>query len=117
MAIRDILLDILSNYGAEKKTRFAQNKFINKIKSHYTEDISKIVAKDYGERYKVNASCGNGRWADCPWIAIFDSVVTSSAQYGYYIVYLFDKDMDCVYLSLNQGAPVVSGCAYASVGV
>lgn len=103
MEIREILLDILSNYGNEKKQKIAENEFVKKVETDYTDQIFKIAVSKYGERYLVDASCGTGQWAHCPWIAIFDTLVTSSAQSGYYIVYLFNKDMDCVYLSLNQG--------------
>ena len=61
----------------------------------------------YGDRYILKGSVGQGHWADCPWIGIFDTVKTSSAQNGYYLVYLFKQDMSGVYLSLNQGVTVV----------
>ena len=46
-------------------------------------------------------------WTDVPWIGVFDPVVTTSAQRGFYIVYLFAEDLGAVYLSLNQGATAV----------
>ena len=55
------------------------------------------------ERYKVWGSSGNGNWAEIPWISIADRDITTTAQKGYYIVYLFKSDMSGVYLSLNQG--------------
>lgn len=51
----------------------------------------------------VEASPGKGQWADAPWIAIFDPLVTDTAQRGYYPVYLFTRTLDAVYFSLNQG--------------
>jgi hypothetical protein len=44
-----------------------------------------------------------GNWAQLPWVGIFNPNITSSAQSGYYIVYLFKENMEGVYLSLNQG--------------
>ncbi len=45
-----------------------------------------------------------GQWTHFPWIAIFDIDITTSAQRGFYPVYLFTEDMrGGVYLSLNQG--------------
>src|SRR5690606_13649385 len=38
-----------------------------------------------------------------PWIAIYDKRITTTAQEGVYIVYLFSADMERVYLTLNQG--------------
>src|SRR5690606_1333485 len=39
--------------------------------------------------------------------AIFDRLITTSAQKGYYPVYLFQEDLKGFYLSLNQGVTAV----------
>ena len=52
--------------------------------------------------YLVKDSVGQGQWAQVPWAAIFDELVTNSAQRGYYAVYLFSHDGTRVFLSLNQ---------------
>lgn len=39
-----------------------------------------------------------------PWIALLDPDVTTTATDGLYLVYLFDRDVQRVYLSMNQGA-------------
>jgi len=62
--------------------------------------------------YKVQGSRGQGHWARTPWIAVFDRLVTESAQRGYYVVYLIRGDGGGVYLSLNQGTTAV----HAEVG-
>jgi 5-methylcytosine-specific restriction protein A len=51
----------------------------------------------------VEGSPGQGKWADVPWIAIFDPTVTVSATRGYYPVYLFSANMQQVFLCLGQG--------------
>ena len=51
----------------------------------------------------VAGSCGIGQKTDFPWVAIFNKHITSSAKRGLYMVYLFKKDMNGFYLSLNQG--------------
>ena len=43
--------------------------------------------------YKIQGSIGQGNPAEIPWICVFDLEITSSAQDGYYIVYLFKSDM------------------------
>ena len=53
--------------------------------------------------YLVKGSIGQGGPAEVPWICIFDPEITSGAQHGFYPVYLFNANMDGVYLSLNQG--------------
>lgn len=55
------------------------------------------------ERYLIKGSAGAGNWTNTPWIAIFDILVTNTAQSGYYPVFLFRDDMSGFYLSLNQG--------------
>lgn len=57
--------------------------------------------------YDIVGSPGKGRWAETPWVAVFDPLVTTSAQRGFYIVYLFREDGEAVYLSLNQGTTEV----------
>ncbi len=56
------------------------------------------------EDIKIEGSCGRGYWTYHPWIALFNKNITTSAQEGVYIVYLFSKDMERVYLTLNQGS-------------
>ncbi len=102
MNIRQIILEIAHHYIAEKTSNFKNNPLADKIRNKYPEYFREFL-KEYGDRYAVKGSPGQGNWADCPWFAIFDTIKTQSAQYGYYIVYLFDSKMKGVYLSLNQG--------------
>lgn len=39
-----------------------------------------------------------------PWIAVLNKDVTTTAQEGLYVVYLYRRDLSYVYLSMNQGA-------------
>lgn len=50
----------------------------------------------------AKGSVGQGTWARAPWVAVFNRLVTESAQKGFYPVYLFREDLAGVYLSLNQ---------------
>src|SRR5690606_22031386 len=45
-------------------------------------------------------SVGQGRWADVPWIGIFDKSITTSAQKGYYVCILFGDNMNSVFLTI-----------------
>lgn len=51
----------------------------------------------------IRGSVGYGSLAFIPWIAIFDSRVTTDPKDGLYIVYLFDSNAETISLSLNQG--------------
>lgn len=85
-----------------------------KEKSDFKNPFREIIAKDIPallidltpiiDPYIVTGSYGKGRWTDVPWIAVFDSRITKSAQKGVYIVYLLNKDTKTLYLTLNQGA-------------
>jgi 5-methylcytosine-specific restriction enzyme A len=94
------------------------DRILNEYKTALTETftghpLAKVVrgvlptyltsAIDDPSRYLVKGGAGQGNWARCPWVAIFDISITTSAQEGYYPVYLFREDMTGVYLSLNQG--------------
>lgn len=62
------------------------------------------------KKYKVTGSVGKGEMTLSPWIAIMDREICKnpvtgipSAQFGYDLVYLFDRKMEKVYLTVNQG--------------
>lgn len=102
MSIKEVLLEVAYNYLSERAHKFKDNQLAKNIRDKFPECFKKLT-KEYGDRYHVQGSPGMGQWAECPWFAIFDTIKTQSAQYGYYIVYLFDSKMKGVYLSLNQG--------------
>lgn len=58
-------------------------------------------------KYSVKGSYGTGRWTKVPWIAVFDTRHTSSAQQGVYVVYLINKDTQELYLVLETAATEV----------
>ncbi|MNU12574.1 hypothetical protein D3C71_05980 [compost metagenome] len=97
--MRENLLEILNNYIPY----YGDNghEITRKIKSDLPKIIFDIIAQP--ERYLVRGSYGAGNWANIPWVAAFDLLVTDSPQTGYYPVFLFRDDMSGVYLSLNQG--------------
>ncbi|MCG5440300.1 MrcB family domain-containing protein [Micromonospora foliorum] len=53
---------------------------------------------------KVLASGAGQSLPVVPWIAVLDSNVTTTAQEGLYVVYLYRQDLSRVYLTMNQGA-------------
>lgn len=105
--MREIFLSILENYHSEKNKSFKNNDLANKIRKEFTEELRKLV-KDEGDRYILEGSPGRGNWANCPWFAIFDSIKTTHARSGYYLVYIFREDMKGLYLCLSQGVTEIS---------
>ena len=56
-----------------------------------------------GNGLLVKGSPGQGRWADSPWVAVLDPLVTTTPQRGYYVAYLFSASMMRLVLSLQLG--------------
>ena len=53
------------------------------------KDIPRLLTEcaEIESPYSVVGSYGKGRWTGVPWIAVFDTRITNSAQKGVYIVY------------------------------
>jgi len=62
-----------------------------------------VNTSSISDDYRVYSSCGQGEWAEIPWVAVLDKSITESTQSGYYIVYLFSSDMKSLYLFLGLG--------------
>lgn len=92
---------ILDGYLFAKTQPFAKHPLANHFRESVPEQLKECT--NYGSQYLIEGSAGQGNWADIPWVGIFDSTITTSAQEGYYIVYLFNANMTGLYLSLNQG--------------
>jgi len=105
LTLREALLRVLSEYPQARTEAFEKHSLGTLI----GRDVSKVVESVLGQRSGVKAkgSRGNGNWAAIPWVATFDPYVTSTAQEGYYPVYLFAEDLTRVSLSLNQGVTAV----------
>lgn len=96
----DELKYILENYGNEKRKSFKENVLGNKIR----HEIPNILKEIYSENnFFIKGSIGQGQWADCPWICIFDKTISKKTTEGIYIAILFKTDMTGFYLAVNQG--------------
>jgi hypothetical protein len=103
MAMRDLILRIAAGWPAyRQKERVDKDdpiyvlvvqKFPQELR-HQLVDSDKIVAE---------GSTGAGNITAAPWIALFDTRVTTSATTGYYVVYLFSTDLKTVTLTLAFG--------------
>ncbi|USS86294.1 DUF3578 domain-containing protein [Fructilactobacillus cliffordii] len=100
MDLKTYLLEILKNYDNEKNKEFKSNELANFVRNQVVNTIPSIIL---GNDLEVRASCGQSKWALVPWMGLFNKNISTSAQKGYYIVFLFRSDMKGVYLSLNQG--------------
>ncbi|WP_162255875.1 MrcB family domain-containing protein [Loigolactobacillus bifermentans] len=100
MNLHELLENIMNNYNTEKNNPFKGNNIASLLKKGLTDIVSSDLLNG---SLVTKGSGGKGRWAVIPWIGIFDSIISTSALRGFYIVYLFSADMERVYLSLNQG--------------
>ncbi|MHC4040787.1 MrcB family domain-containing protein [Bradyrhizobium sp. 23AC] len=80
---------------------FSGHPLANHIRGAAKQEVETALGNPKGLSFK--GSAGSGRWADVPWIAVYDDVVTDTATEGYYVVYLFHMSEPTVHLSLNQG--------------
>jgi len=106
MALRDTLEAVLREYDSAKLTTFADNPLAAFIRKEAVLDLER-AAGPAAAGLLFAGSAGEENWADVPWLAAFDPVVTDSATRGYYVVYLFHISEPIVHLSLNQGTTVV----------
>ena len=93
---------ILRDYLTESQKKFGGKGLAYFITHDFKTTVQNEANIDTGQ-YEVHGSAGQGNWTKIPWLAIFDKQITTTAQQGLYIVYLFKADMSGVYLSLNQG--------------
>lgn len=96
---------LIEEYLANKESDFAQNSLAEFVRQEIPETIRELLPDT--ERYFSKGSVGNGRWANVPWVAVFDRLITETAQDGVYLVYLVKEDCSGLCLSLNQGVTTV----------
>jgi 5-methylcytosine-specific restriction protein A len=101
MSLNAALNLFLEEYTYAATQEFAGNPVADFVRREVTDVIKDLLP--YSERYMVYGSVGQGNWARIPWVAVFDRLVTDTAQNGYYVVYLVKEDSSGAYLSLNQG--------------
>lgn len=102
--VRDEFEQVSSDYfEAYKNEDFAGHP----LREHIEKDLA-ASARTLTPRANllVTAGCGKGRWAEVPWVNFMNPLVTTSAERGYYVVYLLGGDASW-HLSLNQGVRAV----------
>lgn len=93
---------VANNYIAARAEPFGDNRVAQFLRQDAAQAV-KVALGPLATNMRVEGSPGKGRWAEIPWVAVFDPIVTTSAMRGHYVVYLFSADMQRLYLSLNQG--------------
>lgn len=100
-SIRQALSKVLIKYHKARHAPFKGHILARFIRESIPKTLEKNI--DNPQAYQIHGSARQGNWARVPWIAVFDILITETAQTGYYPMYLFREDMKGVYLSMNQG--------------
>ncbi|MDU2241861.1 MULTISPECIES: MrcB family domain-containing protein [Paenibacillus] len=100
-SLHDSLVHILQTYPQAKTESFTNHALGTLFRKKLPEQLRLLPF--VSEHIKIQGSVGMGNWATVPWLALMDTRITKSTQYGEYIVYLFAEDMSAVYLTFNQG--------------
>ena len=109
ITLKSLFIKFMSDYASELLDARTTDNYKRPFGSLVRRDIAGLLqSKIMNPNYKVKGSVGAGRWTDVPWVAVFDTRITTSAQKGVYIVYLLNKDTKTLYLTLNQGATDVA---------
>jgi 5-methylcytosine-specific restriction protein A len=101
MRLREALRRVLTEYQEATTEPFGGHQLAQFIRRDLPITMREAAPKHASLVFE--GSPGAGNWADGPWAAIFDPLITESAQEGYYPVYLFASDLSVVALSMNQG--------------
>lgn len=104
MSLKESFKILLNAYIEAKHAPLAGHSFGQLMRTTIPKILNDIILD---KRYVIKGSVGQGVWADAPWIAILDTLVTESVREGYYPVYIISSDCSGIYLTLNQGVTVV----------
>jgi hypothetical protein len=103
MTIRSLIGEIAAEWpkykerGKVDKTAQAYSLVVN----HFPSELQSLAQN--ADSLKFHGSTGQGNVTAAPWIAAFDTRITSSATSGYYVVYLFSIDLQRLILEFGFG--------------
>jgi len=104
MSLQSLFTELLEKYPQAQRQEFSSHPIGNLVRGELRKVLEGHIQND---RYKVKGSVGQGSWTTAPWVGIFDTFITETAQDGFYVVYLINEDCSGVFLSLNQGVTTI----------
>lgn len=104
--LSELLREITEGFSKARTEKFSEHPIAGKIRNDLKKEFAKRLSFR-NEEYATKGSAGAGNWAAVPWFGFFDPLITTSAQTGFYVVYLFNIQSETISLSLNQGATFV----------
>ena len=87
-------------YGSAKLQTFADHALARVARRDFPDAKRAVIPE---KRYHIEGSAEQGQWAELPWVAVFDRLITNTARQGFYLVHLFRSDFSGVYRSLKKG--------------
>lgn len=103
MSLRTIIQKISVEFLPAKDEKIKGHPLVKYAEKDSVLEIASILQIDQHDEMYVKTSLGEGNWANIPWIAIPNKLVTHKTTEGYYPVYLWSADMSEVYLCMGQG--------------
>jgi len=98
----DLIKELSARYHSDTELPFG-NQRSNEILSKDLQSSIVSLCNIDEDKYKVYGSAGTGNWSEIPWLAILDKEITTSTRKGYYVVLLFDKEIQNLYICLSVG--------------
>jgi hypothetical protein len=74
MTIREPITEILSGYAFAKSQSFSGHQLAKVVRTGLPSAVRAVIPED---RYLIEGSAGQGQWAEVPWVAVFDRLVTN----------------------------------------
>ena len=100
--LKSALEKVASKFKSATREAFAKHPLARFIRNELRDKVADII-RVKNKSYSFEGSPGKGRWSEVPWVAVFNPLVTETAQSGYYVVYLVSNSGSRIYLSLIQG--------------
>ena len=103
MTIRNIISEIVAEWPKYKESRKVDknSRAYDLVVNAFPGSLQSIAENtDY---LKFHGSTGQGNITAAPWVATFDTRITSSATSGFYVVYLFSIDLKSIFLEFGFG--------------
>ena len=99
--ISDVLKTISNALASGLPTTYKAHPLAKYIREDAKKTIELLLPPHLTD-YKVEGSAGRGRWADIPWVAIYNCAITERASQGYYLVYPLPPSTKKVIFGLAQ---------------
>lgn len=99
-SLQESLRSAIMEYSDQSRQKFGSSKFSELITEEIPSSINSLINN---QKYIVKGSVGQGQWAETPWVAILNPLITKSTRNGYYVCYLIEPKNKTLFLTLMVG--------------